>query len=201
MTLALPAADHGCPFYPSYSNSDLQPFNFDFQPSTPVGDKSLILPGYEVVSYCCPGLSRVTGFEIWNASWYSPTNDAYIAAVAALCDDGSGTPYVTSFVEPKVSGGSALSTSCDEKITSYFVEGFTALPDASDQNWIRHSLAGRPSLTRCNVLLVSPGPVALAAERRQASSSSKCNACNLLALPAHEQYESIIIDGPPHLHQ
>lgn len=87
---ALPAADHGCPFYPSYSNSDLQPLNFNFHLSTPGGDKSLILPGYEVVSYYSPGLSHVTGFMIWNASWYWPINDAYIAAVALLCEDGMG---------------------------------------------------------------------------------------------------------------
>lgn len=101
-----------------------------------------MLSGYQVTSYCCPGLSRVVGFEIWNATWLAPTNDAYIVAMAALCDDGSGTPYVTSFVESLATGQSALSQTCAEDITSYFVGGSTVAPVAGDQQWGTHTLAG-----------------------------------------------------------
>lgn len=116
----------------------------ELQPAIPVGEASVILPyGFEVVSYCCPGLSRVTGFEIWNATWFSPTGDAYIAAIAALCDDGSGTPYVTSFVSPVQNGQSSLDQLCNEQITEYYVDAATLSPPASDEAWGKHTLAGK----------------------------------------------------------
>ena len=104
-----------------------------------------MLPNNQAVSYCCAGLSYVTEFEVWNASWVSTdssTTGMSIIAIAAFCSDGTATPYVTAFVDPKVTGQTALDPSCPSDVTQYYVDGTTIVPPAADPQWLTHTFAG-----------------------------------------------------------